>query len=273
VSDLQDAPFGVEPGLVGRCGWDVEETQRDIELLAWIGRFRFVTAQAVSERFGVSWQRANARARRLERLRLVGREHEHVSQARAIFLTGRGHELLGWPRRRAPRAQVQREHEAAIVWLVTQLERDAGGSVRILTERECRQLEAADPLRRFSVAIVGGEHRGRRRWPDVVIESDARRGAIEIEFAPKGSARLRHILEAYAVSGYAEVNFLVKDAALGQRITGLARQRPDALRSQLGRPRCSIKVSPWPGLPSEAQERLAVALAPRESGQRGTRSQ
>ena len=167
-----------------------------------------MTAQAVSERFGVSWQRANARVRRLERLRLVGREREHVSQARAIFLTGRGHELLGWPRRRAPRAQVQREHEAAIVWLVTQLERDAGESVRILTERECRRLEAADTSRRYSVAILGGEHRGRRRWPDVVIESDARRGAIEIEFAPKGSARLRHILEAYAVSAYAEVNVL-----------------------------------------------------------------
>jgi hypothetical protein len=160
---------------------------------------------------------------------------------------------------------VQREHEAAIVWLVTQLERDVGESVRILTERECRMLEAADSSRRYSVAILGGDHRGRRRWPDVVIESDARRGALEIEFAPKGSARLRHILEAYAASGYAEVTFLVKDAALGRRIAGLARQQPDALRSRLGRARCSITVSPWPGLPPADRDQLAVALRPRGS--------
>lgn len=178
---------GVDPGVLGRCGWDVDEAQRDVEVLAWVGRFRFVTAQAIGERFGVSWQRANARVRRLERRGLVGCERAHVSQPRAVFLTGRSHELLGWPRRRAPRADVQREHEAAIVALVTRLERDAGPATRVLTERECRQLEPSDRATRYSVDVLRGGQRDRRRWPDVVVELGEGRRAIEIEFAPKGT--------------------------------------------------------------------------------------
>jgi DNA-binding MarR family transcriptional regulator len=141
----------VDPGLVGRCEWEVEETRRDLEVLAWIGRFRFVTAEALAMRLGVSVQRANARVRRLERLRLVGGERQHVSQARAVFLTGKGHKLLGWERRRAPRAEVHREHEAAIVWLVTQYERRRPDE-RVLTERECRHLERVGD-ERFSVEV------------------------------------------------------------------------------------------------------------------------
>src|SRR5687768_194238 len=104
----------VDPGLVSRCAWEGEQTRRDLEVLAWVGRFRFVTPRALAVRFGVSWQQANARVRRLERLGLLGCERQHVSQAQAVFLTGKGHELLGWPRRRAPRAETHREHEAAI---------------------------------------------------------------------------------------------------------------------------------------------------------------
>ncbi len=43
----------VHAGLVGRCAWEVEATQRDLEVLAWVARFRFVTAQAVAARFDV----------------------------------------------------------------------------------------------------------------------------------------------------------------------------------------------------------------------------
>ncbi len=236
--------FEVDPGLVGRCGWDVDEARRDVEVLAWVGRFRFVTAQAVSRRFEISWQRANARVRRLERLGLLGCERAHVSQARAIFLTGRGHELLGWPRRRAPRAQTHREHEEAIVWLVTELERDRDADTVVVTERECRQAEAGGVLPRFSVDVHGGRGRDRRRWPDVVIESPTGRRAIEIEFAPKGTDRLRHIVRGYEASAYAEVRFMVKDAALGRRIQRLV-GGPSELRRLTGLPHCPVTVVPW----------------------------
>ncbi len=244
-----------DPGLVGRCEWDVEQARRDVDVLAWVGRFRFATAQAIAARFDVSWQQANARVRRLERLGLLGGEREHVSQPRAVFLTGKGHELLGWPRRRAPRAQVQREHEAAIVWLVTELERADSGA-RVLTERECRRLEAADE-RRYSVEV--GDRR--RRWPDVVVESECSRRAIEIEFAPKGSERLRGIVEAYEQSGYDQGLFLVKSLALGRRIQSLVNEGPRLL---FGRPVVRKgRVAAWPGLPHAERQRLDAALAGR----------
>ncbi len=144
----------IDPGLVGRCEWELEETRKDVEVLAWVGRFRFVTAEAVAERFGVSVQAARGRVRRLERVGLVGRERQHVSQPWAVFVTAKGHEFLGWNRRRAPRAEVQREHEAAIVWLATQLEFAGEDGVDVLTERECRRREAAEQDERFSVEVA-----------------------------------------------------------------------------------------------------------------------
>lgn len=250
----------VDPGLIGRCSWEVEQTQCDVEVLAWVGRFRFVTAQAVASRFGVSWQQANARVRRLAKLGLLGLGREHVSQARAVFLTGRGHELLGWPRRRAPRAQTHREHEAAIVWLATMLERDADATTRVLTERESRTLEARGD-RRYSVDVAGeGRDRRRRRWPDLVVESAAGRRAIEIEFAPKGSARLRRIVDGYESDRFDEVTFYVKSAALGRRIQNLT-GRPSALRELLALKVPPVEVAAWPGLPEDAREALDGQLA------------
>jgi len=104
----------------------------------------------------------------------------------------------------------------------------------VLTERECRQREAAEPADRFSVDVAGA-----RRWPDVVVDAVDGRRAFEIEFASKGTARLRQIVGAYERSRYGEVRFLVRDAALGRRIASLVRgpselQRDDRARSLPG---------------------------------------
>ncbi len=259
----------VDPGLVGRCEWEVEETRRDLEVLAWIGRFRFVTAEALAMRQGVSVQRANARVRRLERLGLVGGKRQHVSQARAVFLTGKGHELLGWERRRAPRAEVHREHEAAIVWLVTQYERRRPHE-RVLTERECRHLERVGD-EHFSVEVSAihdsvARH-DRRRWPDVVIGSGREKQAVEIEFAPKGSKRLRGIVGAYAYSGrYRETVFLVKNAALGRRIQALAPRVPAS-----GRAKLPVRVEAWLGF-AVCRARGSEGGAPGRVGEPGRES-
>ena len=246
----------VDPGLLGRCSWDVEQAQRDVDVLAWVGRFRFVTPQAIGERFGVSWQQANARVRRLERQRLLGCERQHVSQPRAVFLTGRGHELLGWPRRKPPRPHVHREHEEAIVLLVGRLEREHPDA-RVLTERECRRLESLHRERRFHVTLTGAAYRDRERWPDVVVETGRERVAYEIEFAPKGSDRLGGILAAYAFGPYGRVEFMVKNGALGRRIRRLI---PPAPPSSLIARR-DVRVVPWIGLASAEQADLAVKLA------------
>jgi hypothetical protein len=67
--------------------------------------------------------------------------------------TAKGHTLLGLPRRRAPRAELQREHEAAKVWHSTRLELEDDAR-RVLTERECRRAEALKDGR-YSVELAG----------------------------------------------------------------------------------------------------------------------
>jgi hypothetical protein len=246
----------VDPGLVGRCGWDVEQTRRDLEVLAWVGRFRFVTPRALSERFGVSWQQANARVRRLERFGFLGCERQHVSQPQAVFLTGRGHDLLGWPRRRSPRAEMQREHEAAIVAFVVELElRGDDDLVWVLTERECRRLEATTELRYSIEVSYSGPRKDRRRWPDVVIERAGGRTAIEFEFAAKGKDRLERIVQGYNFSDpYDEVVFFVKRPGLGRTIARLVAGRFDRRYGP------AMVVEPWPGLDEDERAQLAVAL-------------
>src|SRR4051812_36040877 len=54
--------------VLGRAAWERGHAARDLEVLRWVARFRFVTGRAVAERFGVSLQRSNARLRRLEPL-------------------------------------------------------------------------------------------------------------------------------------------------------------------------------------------------------------
>jgi hypothetical protein len=79
----------LDPTVLGRLEWEHDQAARDMELLGWVERFRFVTPEQIATRFGVSWQRANARVRRLERVGLLGTERSHVSQPRAVFVTGR----------------------------------------------------------------------------------------------------------------------------------------------------------------------------------------
>ncbi len=249
----------VDPGLMGRCAWEVEETRRDVEVLRWVGRFRFVTCDELGERFGVSVQAARARTRRLERLGYLGRERAHSTQPWSVFVTGKGLELLGLPRRKGtPRVDVQREHEAAVVWLVTQLELAADGDVRVLTERECRRREAAEGDWTYSVDLGGGgSRRDRKRWADLVVESEHGKRAIEIEFAPKGRPRLRRIVSAFAHSTYDDVVFLARTGPLLRTLEDLAvSERVNPVFGRLPDPRALA----WDGLDEQAVAELVREL-------------
>jgi hypothetical protein len=130
----------------------------------------------------------------------------------------------------------------------------------VLTERECRRLEAAGDGERYSVEILGGQQRDRRRWPDVVVDADGHRRAIEIEFAPKGTPRLKAIVAAYErARPYSEAVFMVKSAAIGRRIQQLTGNR-SPLQEMLNLPTNEVHVVPWPRLPAEERARLRAAL-------------
>jgi hypothetical protein len=204
--------------------------------------------------------------RRLERLGLLGGEQQHVCEARAVFVAGRGATVLGVGRRRAPRPAVQREHELAIVALVVDLERRRT-DLRVLSERECRRRERAG-LGAFSVEGAGG--RGdRRHWPDAVIELPwGVRVAVEVELSAKAPERLSRVIEAHvAGSPYSAVHYLVAEPALARRLRALGNETAERF-AWMADERTELVVEPLPAAPVHLADRIYAAA----HGLRGTES-
>ena len=245
--------------LVVRGRGSAAEAQRDAEVLRWVGRFRFVTDELLAEWFGVSRQQTNLRVRRLADAGLVERTGPPM-QPRLTMLTRRGARAVDLPVRRAPRTDQQREHELALVWLVTQLER--AGNVLVRTERECRTREA-EGVARYSVPVVRPDRPEERRWPDVVLDGDSRRSALELELSAKGTSRLQAIVDAYAAtSSYAEVIFLAADVSIARRLARCVQAAvPPSVSPLLTRSTPTLRVVPWPGLSAEEQRSIGAAIA------------
>jgi hypothetical protein len=170
-------------------------------------RFRFVSAGCLARRLGVSVQQARGRLRRLAARGLVDRARAHRAEDYLWFATSKGSLLTGGERRRAPRAEVQREHELAIVELVASLGRDHP-QARVLTERECRHAERLHPDDRFSVELASDRFGSRRHWPDTVLLDGDERVAFEVELTAKSTPRLTAILAGYRDSTYTTVRYL-----------------------------------------------------------------
>jgi hypothetical protein len=218
-------------------------------MLSWIARFRFVEADLLADRFETTRQRVNARLRRLEAAGLLARNGDRAGEARTIAVTNRGAFALGLPARKAPRTDVQREHERAIATLVIELERSAHQNQSVLTERECRHREATTRSR-YSADVIDGTQRNNRarRWPDVVLEHEGHRTAFELELTPKGTTRLAKILAGYHQAAWFDaVRFLTPDEHIAARLNRLIEPH-EATRRLLGadpaQPR--MTVSAWP---------------------------
>lgn len=204
----------IEPSVVGEV---------DRAFLAWTGRFRFVTAELLAVRFGVSVQKSNARICRLVERGVMNRSHRAIGSAFLVSLTLKGAREVGLVERRAPRGEVQRTHELAVVALAACVEQQRQQGPRVVTEREARQLEAAGAGGRFSVPVSGTARGDRLRWPDLVlIGADATRVAVEVELTLQGRARLSRILAAYRQQGtYADVQYRTPHAEIARRIDEL----------------------------------------------------
>lgn len=248
---MSHSPLGTRPRQ--RQRWAHVESARDVEVLVWIARFQFVTLDVLAARFEVSVARAGVRVRRLEQLGYVRRVTGLVSQAHAIYLAPPGARHIGSPRRRAPRPSLQRDHELALTQLVCRLEL-ARPDFEVLTERDARQREC-DGDQRFSVD-VRAEHGGTaKRWPDVTLTNGRRTVALEVEFAAKGTERLRRIIEAYIASPMAEARFFVIDPVVAGRIARLRRDLLVAFGTS-GARLCKIEIVPWTTVTAETRERI-----------------
>src|SRR4051794_2360959 len=97
-----------QPVLVPRRRQTAVEARRDREMLEWIARFRFVTADVLAERFATSVRRANSRITALQSAGLVECRQDNGAQRRAVFVSRAGAIALGLPPRRPPRPEIQR---------------------------------------------------------------------------------------------------------------------------------------------------------------------
>jgi DNA-binding Lrp family transcriptional regulator len=241
--------------LVHRGRGATAEAQRDADILRFIGRFRFVTDELIAQKFEVSRQQTNLRLRRLTQAGYLQRTDART-QPRLTMLTRKGARAVGLPVRRPPRTDAQREHELALVWLVIELER--AGTVQVRTERECRTLEAAG-AGEYSVPVLQPDRPQERRWPDLVLEGEGRRSAIELELSAKGATRLQAIVDAYAVSNYDEIVFLTGDRSIARVVeaAGTATNRVAAAGSA------------WPNLRVAPRPKLDVGRAGERTSTRG----
>jgi hypothetical protein len=196
------------------------EARRDEEMLRWISRFRFVTAAILGERFSVSARMCRERLARLQSARLVMSHQAHPAAAKLYAIGPAGRFALGLRHRRPPRWDTQVTHELAIGSLVAQLEL-ARPELAVLTERDCRRREAQGS-ERYSVSCVR-DGAPVRRWPDVVIEGDGKRVAVEIELAPKTTKRLTAIFLGYLTDArYERVQVRCGSNALTARVRRVA---------------------------------------------------
>lgn len=243
--------------LVNRSRGTAAEAQRDADVLRFAGRFRFVTDELLADRFEVSRQQMNRRVRRLADAGLLHRSGG-PTQPRLAMLTRRGARAVGLPLRRAPRTDAQREHELALVWLVIQLERV--GDVPVRTERECRALES--DARRYSVDVMQPGRTAERRWPDLVLDGDARRSAIELELSSKGATRLHAIIDAYAASPtFDEVLFVAADPSIARALAASFRAARPAIPEAVRSGGAVLRVVAHPALNVERQREITEATA------------
>ncbi|WP_187368876.1 replication-relaxation family protein [Baekduia soli] len=208
-----------------------------------------MTVDLLALRFGVSVQQARARVRRLEGEGLVVAVRAHVSEPKAIYLSPKGARAIGRrPRRKAPRAAVQREHELAVVELAAGLELAAHPGVEVLSERDCQGREA-DGLGRFSIDVLDDRGQSGRRWPDLIVCQGDRRVAIEIEFATKAASRLASIVASYLASELAEVRFLVASPALAARLARITTIERGRLANRRISTNVALSIAPWQHAP------------------------
>jgi hypothetical protein len=212
-------------------------------------------------RFGVTVQNARRRLGLLVASKVVTAHESGFGMPTLFVLANAGARLVDYPlRRRPPRPEIHRVHELAIVELVASLELSAHASARVLTERDCRWQTAAGPAR-YSVAIRG-DRGEQKRWPDVAVIANAARIAVEIELAPKHTARLARIVRGYLLSNdYDEVRFLVASPPLARRLSAIALDQRARLGLRHASDTTRVTIDAWSH--ASPAERAAIRSASR----------
>ena len=122
------------------------------------------------------------------------------------------------------------QHDIGLGWLWLAAKAGAFGPVEGLSsERSMRSLDARRGTDgpRFGVGLGAGGRDGVQQlhYPDLLLKTDGKLVAVELELSPKGRGRLDQIMLGYAGEPRIDaVLYLVRDRGLGRRIETAARK-------------------------------------------------
>jgi hypothetical protein len=178
-------------------------TARDLELLAWVGRWRAVLAAQVQARFAVGAVVCYRRLRVLVDMGLLVQRRVFCGEPGVYLATAGGLAVadLSLPPARLDLATYR--HDLAAVWVAVAVEseiaRNGAAGLRVVGDRELRALVSGGAAARQGGLTGLGAGRGRAGIPDVAVldEEGQVLVAFEVELSAKGSSRLARVLGAY----------------------------------------------------------------------------
>jgi len=180
------------------------QTQRDREVVEWVGRIGAAGAEHVMRRFGMSRSRAYGRLNRLVGEGLLMQRTLLHRQAGLYVASMQGLRWCGLARLGVHRVGVAgfvhaRELAAAAVEL-----HEALDGWQLLGERELRVHEAEEGELLASVAVAWSERRALHRPDLALVGPDGRSVAVEVELSVKAPRRLAAICTGYARAGHVD---------------------------------------------------------------------
>jgi len=203
-------------------------TERDRELLSFLAEHRLVLATHVQAQLGISSRAAYARLQALGAAGLLAHEPARFHGQPGCFqITRRGLQMIGSELSR-PRIDLScYRHDVGLAWLWLAARSGVFGPMReVYSERRLRSHDGTVDGRATPLGVrlggVGPGGRDRLHYPDLIlVGTDGRRIAIELELSPKPRRRLERILAGYAADAHIDVVlYLVDDA----RVAGAVRR-------------------------------------------------
>jgi hypothetical protein len=206
-------------------------TERDQEIVRWLGRVKLATVEQVRVRIGMGRTKAYERLAGLVASGLV--IHERGVPGHGVYLASKqGLQLAGLGLTPATVSLGALRHDLAVAGVVAELERASAG-IQLLTEREIRAHVAETGDETFRTHVQQRGVGTSRHWPDLVLLTGGLGTpgwlAIEIELQRKGARRLKAILAGYDTANLRStartlwgVLYLVPGAPDARRVTGLA---------------------------------------------------
>jgi len=193
-------------------------TERDLEIVTWLGRHRLATAEQVMRRFGMHRSKAYERLRVVAAAGLV-RHEEGVRSARIYLATRTGLETCGICLTAATVSAASFEHDMRVLDVAISLEADP--TLTVLSEREIRRIDhgVVNPV--YRIPMFAGSDNDRGFWPDLVAErvTTGMRFAIEVELSLKKAERLENKLRSYRRAEYGRILYLAGSAAVATAVT------------------------------------------------------